>query len=110
MSAVHRDVIADVSDNVGHAKRFQMAPSRGGGQSAPYERTSIVLSRGWRQKNAIRKFGGEYECVGDANHPGCYKSISHLASSRTGVGRVRGFGFVPMLRRMCATAVVLTEC
>ena len=36
-------------------------------------------------------------------------NLSHLASSRTRVGRVRGFGFVPMLRRMCATAVVLTE-
>ena len=34
---------------------------------------------------------------------------SHLASGRTGVGRVRGFGFVPMLRRVCATALVLTE-
>ena len=109
MSAVHRDVIADVSDNVGHAKRFQMAPSRGGGQSAPYERTSIVLSRGWRQKTQSECYAGSTNASGTQIIQGAI-NLSDLASSRTGVGRVRGFGFVLMLRRMCATAVVLTEC
>lgn len=28
-----------------------------------------------KEKNAIRKFGGECECVGDADHPGGCKSV-----------------------------------
>ena len=28
-----------------------------------------------KAKDATRKFGGECYCVGDANHPRCYKSI-----------------------------------
>ena len=55
------------------------------------EELSRVVKR-LKDKNAIKKFGGECECVGDANHPGCCKSMA----SSTGVGR--GFGFVPMLR------------
>ena len=42
-----------------HLKRFHGAPPQaaditGGGQSAPYERSSTMLSRGRRKKNAIR--------------------------------------------------------
>ena len=42
-----------------HLKRFHGAPPQaaditGGGQSAPYERSSTMFSRGRRKKNAIR--------------------------------------------------------
>ena len=123
-SAVHRVVIANVSDNVGHAKSFaviteasahvhpkRLQPEswRGGGQSAPYERSSILWSRGRRQKTRSESSAGSANASGTQIIQGAV-NLSHLASSRLGVGSVRGFGFVPMLRRVCATAVVHTEC
>ena len=42
------------------------------------------------------------------NHPGSVK-LSHLASSRTGVGRVQGLGFFPCYN-VCIPAVWHTEC
>ena len=68
-----------------------------------------MLSRGWRQKTRSKRLAGSMNASGTQIIQGAL-NLSHLASSRTGVGRVRGSGFIPMLRRMCATAVVLTEC
>ena len=56
------------------------------------EELSRVVKR-LKDKNAIKKFGGECECVGDADHPVECKSVpsnlSHRTSSRSGVGRGR---------------------
>ena len=80
-SAVHRDVISSVSDNVGHAKsfaesteasawvhlkRFQLVPSGEGGAVCTIREDLNRAVERLDAKNAIRKFGGKYECVGDA--------------------------------------------
>ena len=115
-SAVHRGVIADVSDtwSIRGALLNQPRPrrrftskgfswhhrGRGGGYSAPYEKSSIVLSKGRRQKTRPESLAGSATASGTQIILGAI-NLSHLASSRAGVGRVRGFVFVPMLRRVC---------
>ena len=125
-SAVHRDVIADVADNVGHAtsvaesteasayvhlKRFQLAPSGGGGTVYIIRENLNCAVETLKAKTRSNFLAGSTNAPGTQIIQGAL-NLSHLliASSRTGVGRARGFGFVPMLRRMFASAVVLTEC
>ena len=96
-SAVHRDVIADVSDtwSIRGALLNQPRPrrrftskgfswhhrGRGGGAFCTIrEKLNRFVERP-KAKNATRKFGGECDCVGDANHPGCYKYVSSSKQS-----------------------------
>ena len=75
---------------------------RGGGGAACTigEELNRVVER-LKAKNATRKFGGECKCVGDANHPGCYKSITSSKRSYW-CGQSARFWFCPhVTTRVC---------
>ena len=83
-------MIADVSDNLGHAKSFaesteaeayvqqemfQLLSSGGEGAFCTTRKELKRVVERLKATNATRKLGGECECVGDVNHQGCYKSV-----------------------------------
>ncbi|CAN0529473.1 unnamed protein product, partial [Laminaria digitata] len=73
---------------------------QGGGQSAPYERISNVLSRDRGKKTRQETSAGSVNASGMQSIQGAV-NLSHLTHSRsTGVGRERGFCFVPVVRRV----------
>ena len=75
-----------------------MASSGGGGGSLHRTKGDRVVER-LKAQNATRKFKGISTASGTQTIQGAINP-SDLASSRTGVGRVRGVGFVPMLPRV----------
>ena len=94
-----------------HHKQF--LASGGGAVCTVREELKRVVKRP-NEKNAIRKFGGECECVGDADHRGGCKSVpsnkggvnlSRLTSSSSGVSSFVCFCSLIATYYMYATAV-----
>ena len=110
-SAVHRDVIADVSDSWGIRRALLNQPKprrrftwkglswrhRGGGAvCTTREELNRVVER-LKEKTRPKSLAGS----ANASRTQIIQGAINPASSRTGVGRVRGFGFVPIHVMMC---------